>query len=78
MARLVRGWEIVCPDGRVRRLPYHNEGDASCDAATLGERGCGRPREKETWIDAHQPRCPEGEHTIRPITFDDTPRSKLN
>jgi hypothetical protein len=22
------GWEIVCPDGRVRDYPYHNKGDA--------------------------------------------------
>lgn len=62
------GYEIVCPDGRVRRYPYHNQGDALSDAKHVTHRGCLRmggvfetPSELETSL----PDCPGGEHTVR-------------
>lgn len=64
------GYEIVCPDGRVRHFPYHNEGDATCDAECYTERrNCGEfagPGCPPEWSD---PPCPQGEHTARPVPF---------
>lgn len=40
MSKLAQGWEIVCPDGKRRWLPYRNLGDAECDARVVSERGC--------------------------------------
>lgn len=54
-----QGYEVVCPDGRIRHMPYHNEGDARCDAGVNTERGHryspGNPPE---WYD---PPCPRRE-----------------
>jgi len=55
------GYEVVCPDGKVRVHPYHNEGDAECDAEVYEERGCVRDP-----IGEH-PLCPGGRHRVRPI-----------
>lgn len=61
--KLHGGWEVVCPDGCVRLYPYHNEGDAKCDAEILTQRGCAKdPIGK-------QPQCPGGLHTVRAATM---------
>lgn len=61
MTALHQGYELVCPDGKVRVHPYHNEGDAECDAQTLSERGCVPDPI------GHYPLCPGGHHRVRPI-----------
>jgi hypothetical protein len=46
MSKFTAGWEIICPDGKSRHLPYRNLGDAECDARVIsGEHGCTRARE---------------------------------
>lgn len=61
--KLHEGFEVVCPDGRVRLYPYHNEGDAKCDAEAVTERGCvSDPIGK-------QPSCPGGLHVVRTSTM---------
>jgi len=62
------GYEIVCPDGHVRRYPYTNDATAVSDARHVTENGCWRmgstfaePNEIETRL----PSCPGGEHTVR-------------
>ncbi len=71
--RLCSGYEIVCPDGRVRHYPYHNEGDADCDARVHSERVCRTFHDDPPeWND---PPCPQGNHTVRAILLvhgDDT------
>ena len=66
-----QGYEVVCPDGRIRHMPYHNEGDARCDASVNTERGHryspGNPPE---WYD---PPCPGGKHVVRPIVASPEP-----
>jgi len=57
------GHEIVCPDGLVRLYPYHNEGDAKCDAEILTQRGCAKDPIGQ------QPPCPGGLHTVRAATM---------
>ena len=66
------GWEVVCPDGRVRHLPYHNLGDARSHARFasrpdwFAKRGCrlaSRPGE----LERAQPPCPGGEHSVRAV-----------
>jgi hypothetical protein len=120
------GFEIVCPDGLSRHYPYHNEGDARCDATgaskdpaeLLGTLEAERAWVKREWAKAKQckpkvarrlhehqaacgrdaikrllklgageipvcqfflepsdieralPRCPGGQHTVRPVTFE--------
>ncbi len=67
-------WEVVCPDGRVRHYPYHNLGDAESTARIAsksgvapGERvGC-RMWPEPSPLEAAQPPCPGGSHTVRPI-----------
>lgn len=65
---LCAGYEIVCPDGRVRHYPYHNEGDAESDARTYTRKQHCRvePDDPRGWGD---PPCPQGEHTTRPIAM---------
>ena len=65
---MTSGWEIVCPDGRVRSYPYHNFGDAEFDAQLRTEERCQLWPEPSP-IALSQPPCPEGEHTVRPIVF---------
>ena len=62
------GYEIVCPDGRVRHFPFHNEGDAKSDAEHYSrERDCQAGlRSPAEWS---KPPCPQGEHTVREIVF---------
>jgi len=56
-------WWIICPDGKSRHLPYHNEGDAEADAATYGTRNwcwfANRSAEEHNG-------CPGGVHTVTP------------
>lgn len=66
---MAAGWEIVCPDGRVRYPPYHNEGDARCDAAECTEGGCRRAVLGR--LARAQSPCPEGQHDVRRVSFDD-------
>lgn len=69
------GYEIVCPDGRVRHYPYHNKGDALSTARTVsdpawhGERGACRIAPNPSPLEESQPPCPGGKHTVRPVTF---------
>lgn len=62
---LCHGWEIVCPDGKVRHYPYHNEGDAECDAAVFTESVCD---DLDAVFAALGP-CPNGTHTHRAVSF---------
>lgn len=69
MTALCHGYEIVCPDGVVRHFPYHNEGDADCDAKSYATRGCGvRDYDRLKPGDPRGP-CPQGGHTVRPRAF---------
>lgn len=63
------GYEIVCPDGKVRNYPAHNRGDAASEARGLTEhRDCRRERrEPKAW---GSPPCPQGKHTVRAVRFD--------
>ena len=63
---LCSGYEIVCPDGQTRHYPYHNLGDAECDAGSYTARGCARWKKGVRSLIAE---CPQGEHTVRPIMF---------
>lgn len=72
----VRGYEVVCPDGRVRRYPYHNEGDATCDAEVMSEDPRCRCIPGEKFVLAYG-ECPQGLHAVRPIQFEDGPE-RLN
>jgi hypothetical protein len=66
------GWEVVCPDGRVRHLPYHNLGDARSHARFasrpdwFAKRGC-RLAPNPGRLEQSQPPCSGGEHTVRPV-----------
>ncbi len=62
----VDGWEVVCPDGRVRHYPYFNEGDARCDADVLARRGC--EIDPDWW--EKLPACPGGDHAVRTRRFE--------
>lgn len=58
------GYEIVCPDGKVRNYPYINrddaEGDARGDSYHHSMKAFrGRPA---AWS---KPCCPQGKHTVR-------------
>jgi len=68
-ALLCAGWEIVCPDGRVRRYPFHNLDDAEDAAEHCAER-CD-PFKVPSELMTSQPPCPHGTHTVRPIVMQD-------
>ena len=55
-------WEIVCPDGRVRHLPYRNRGDADVDAELCEERHC---QIYDGPLDVGAGPCPGGPHRVR-------------
>ena len=65
---LAVGWEVVCPDGVVRHYPYHNEGDARCDAEVLTRRGCSPDPLPGPGGIPHPP-CSGGAHTYRLVAF---------
>lgn len=56
-------FEIVCPDGRVRHMPYSNEDDAEFDADVAVEQCQFYPRQN-VLEQKHGP-CPGGAHTVR-------------
>lgn len=53
-------WEVVCPDGVVRKHGYRNEGDACCDADAFTRRGCALHAGPEELRG-----CPGGPHVVR-------------
>jgi hypothetical protein len=68
--RAVMMFEIVCPDGVVRHLPYHQRSDAVFDARVCTTRsnhdanGCNLyPQDPP-----QDPPCPGGTHTVRVAT----------
>ncbi len=72
MTALCHGYEIVCPDGNVRRYPYHNQGDAESDARYVTRKGCARMGgvfKKASPLEEALPPCTGGEHVVRPIAF---------
>lgn len=60
------GWEIVCPDGRVRGCPYMNHGDAVAMAELKTTTRC-QCWPKPSAADLVEPTCPEGVHRVRVI-----------
>ena len=66
------GWEVVCPDGRVRHLPYHNLGDARSHARFasrpdhFARRGC-RLAPNPGQLERSCSPCSGGEHAVRPV-----------
>jgi len=76
------GWEVVCPDGRVRGYPYHNHGDAkahaqkSSDPIWFAKRRSCRLAPEPSPIETSQPPCPGGKHHVRPIVFHCAPRKR--
>lgn len=59
-----KGYEIICPDGKVRTYPYVNRDDAEGDADDCSRHHSmkafrGRPA---AWS---KPPCPQGKHTVR-------------
>jgi hypothetical protein len=71
---LCTGWEIVCPDGRVRHYPFHNFDDAE-DAAEHCAKRCD-PFRVPSELMASQPPCPHGPHAVRPILMQDKASSR--
>lgn len=63
------GWEIVCPDGRVRHYPFHNFGDAEAMALRFSERRCQLFKEPSP-LELRHPPCPEGKHEVHPMVLD--------
>lgn len=55
-------WMIVCPDNRVRSLPYLHEKDAEFDAEYISGFGCLRLINYE--IKPHIDPCPQGYHHV--------------
>lgn len=71
MSALCHGYEIVCPDGVVRHYPYHNKGDADCDAGLYSpaRHGCGLRKYDALKPDDPRGLCPQGDHAVRPVAF---------
>ena len=67
--KLELGSEVVCPDGKVRHFPYHNQGDALCDARTYSRKGCRAWGGEPSPLEEQLPPCPEGGHTVRLVAF---------
>lgn len=67
-----KGWEVVCPDGRVRTYPYHNREDAEdhaevvSDPEWFAERQC-RLAPEPSPLELSQSACCGGPHRVRPI-----------
>lgn len=74
-AKTCAGYEIVCPDGRVRHFPFHNEGDAASDARHYSrELDCKTgPRSPAEW---RRPPCPQGRHSVREVEFTHAKRAR--
>ena len=65
MSRLATGWEVICPDGRVRHYPYLSREHAEAEAGRL-DHACGNTRARPTALETSQPPCPGGRHVARP------------
>lgn len=63
------GYEIVCPDGRVRHYPYTNEDDARADARIYTRKRC-RLYPEPSPLELAQPPCTGGEHAVRGVVFE--------
>lgn len=68
-SEMCAGWEVVCPDGKVRHFPYHNYGDATCDAEVYSSKGCRGNSLRPSVLQRREGPCPEGIHTVRPNSF---------
>jgi hypothetical protein len=68
MSLLGTGWEVICPDGRVRHWPYLSRTDAEADGRIFTAGGC-RAHRKAAALEATQPPCPGGAHTVCPTSF---------
>lgn len=62
------GWEIVCPDGKVRHYPYINFEDAEFDAKTAASGKCQFYPTPGALEVQHGP-CPGGPHGLRPTAL---------
>jgi hypothetical protein len=71
---LCAGWEIVCPDGRVRHYPFHNMDDAE-DAADHCATRC-NPYKVPSALFNSLPPCPHGAHAVRPVLMQDKVASR--
>lgn len=65
MTALCAGWKVVCPDGSERHFPYHNHGDALCDASVFDK----SPEHCTRYLEPPVSACPGGAHAVEPIAF---------
>lgn len=65
MKSALHAWEVVCPDGLVRHLPYINRGDALCDAEVYSDEGCRGRSARRNPLQLQQAPCPEAKHRVR-------------
>jgi hypothetical protein len=68
MSLLGTGWEVICPDGRVRHWPYVGRADAETDGHVFSAGAC-RSHRRAVALEASQPPCPGGAHTVRPTSL---------
>lgn len=68
MSLLGTGWEVTCPDGRIRHWPYVSRADAEADGCVFSAGAC-RSHRKAAALETSQPPCPGGLHTVRPNSF---------
>jgi hypothetical protein len=68
MAHLGSGWEVTCPDGRVRHWPYVSRSDAETACLAFSAGAC-RAHTRPSALETGQPRCPGGRHTVGPTAF---------
>lgn len=57
------GYNIRCPDGNFRHLPYHNAADAHFDCEAINRKGC------KLEVDGSPSTCPQGPHEVVPVSF---------
>ncbi len=69
------GFQIRCPDGKLRHFPYANRDDAEADARLHEERGCARrvkgPVRGKPFRQITD--CPQGVHTVEPCNYPTSP-----
>ncbi len=65
MSRLATGWEVICPDGRVRHYPYLSREQAEAEAWRF-DHACRSTGSRPTALETSQPPCPGGHHVARP------------
>ncbi len=71
----VRGYEIVCPDAKVRHYPYTNLGDAEAMASRATRKSC-RIWPNPSPLELSLPPCPGGEHKVASLAS--KPECKAN